>query len=87
MNDSHWKYIVGGDEKCFVCDKVFRKGQGKQLVGVHKITGVNLVRHHYCESGSVNWEKKFGGRFWLKKTTIKQKENKPSIIIKRRVKI
>jgi hypothetical protein len=86
MNEeSHWKHIVGGDEKCFVCDKVFKKGQVKQLVGFHKITGVNLVRHHYCESGSVNWEKKFGGRFWLNKNKSDQKEE--PIIIKRRKKI
>lgn len=63
--DSYWDSINGGKESCFVCSRKFKdKDKGtKVTVGYHKHTGEVLIRHIKCESGSVQWNKKFVGCF------------------------
>lgn len=89
---SHWNKIKGGETNCFVCDKKFKVHHRKKYIGKHKLTGEILLRHDYCESGSINWEEKFGGRIafqTVSNSKIKDKrqiktEQKLTTIIKRR---
>jgi hypothetical protein len=92
---SHWNKIKGGEVNCFVCDKKFKAHHNKKYIGKHKLTGEILLRHDYCESGSNNWEEKFGGRITfntvsnskIKEKQKSKKELKPTTIIKRRKRI
>jgi hypothetical protein len=55
------------------------------FVGYHKLTGEPLHRHSYCECGSVNWDKKFGGRISTLIRIKSKKKEESTIIIKRRI--
>ena len=85
----YWSHIQGGD-LCFVCDKKFKPAQKKVFVGYHKFTGEKLNRHDYCEAGSSNWTKKFGGRiindkkFKLISVSNETSDQKPATTIVRR---
>jgi|GEM_PF-2309649 hypothetical protein len=94
-NKPHWDKIKGGENFCYVCDKKFKPKHTKIYIGQHNLTGEKLFRHSYCESGSDNWNKKFGGRIIMKdskskkeyKNEKKKKEKTTTItIIKRRKK-
>ncbi len=87
----HWEKIKGGSDQCFVCDKKFRQNHDKKFIGYHKLTGEVLLRHTYCESGSVNWTEKFGDRLTflnkgVSKSIVKSKpkEAETNTIIQRR---
>lgn len=68
----HWKKINGGENKCFVCEKKFKIQHKRIYIGKHPDTEENLYRHEKCESGSINWHKKFGGRLTFKSSYIKK---------------
>lgn len=71
---NHWDKIEGGRDKCFVCDKKFRSHHEQRYIGRHKYTGAELHRHHYCETNSHNWIKKFGGYVSLNIKSVPKKE-------------
>jgi hypothetical protein len=95
--DTYWDKIKGGADLCFVCDKKFTPSQRRTFIGRHKHTGIILMRHVHCESGSANWIEKFGGRVAFDNTPSpvrnltlrvrKDIEEEPqSVIIRRREK-
>lgn len=79
LNDifiNYWNKIKGGKDFCFVCDKIFKSHHKRTYIGKHKISGEKLYRHDFCESGSINWINKFGGKiFNLKNKRGKTYEN------------
>ena len=69
--ENHWEVINLSEDRCFVCDKPFKKGQRIICVG-HK-DSIGLNRHIKCNCTSERWRRKFAD---CKTLTLFEKKKK-----------